>query len=344
MKQGIYQMTRIAPALAVCLALLSSTAYSAEKRLDKTFTVTPGGKLMVDADGSDVAVTGGDSNQVVVQIVATGSQRELDRLTLSAEQTADGVVVTAKDRSGSWPDWFHGDGRKESSVKIAVPRRYSVDLRTSGGDLVVAQLQGEALGKTSGGDVRVDDVNGGVTMRTYGGDISIKRVEGDTKVHTLGGNITVHTVNGNIVANTSGGDVDLREIKGTTRADTSGGDVVARNVRGDTELESASGNIEAEMIDGRIDARTLGGDVTVELVGANRGISVSTSGGSVVVRVPKNTTGALSASTSSGSITSDLPVTAAKISERKMNGLINGGGPAIEARSLGGDIKLLARD
>lgn len=317
---------RTASVLGLSLSLLSSMAHSAERRYDKTFTVTPGGKLTVEADGSDIIVAGADSDQVVVEIIVKGSRHRIDGMTLSAEQTADGVAVTAKDRSGSWLDWIRIGHDESSVVKVRVPTRYSVDLKTSGGDLKIARLQGEARGKTSGGDVDADNLRGNVTLNTSGGDIEIARVEGETRLET------------------SGGDVRMLDVNGPVKAFTSSGEVVAKNVRGDVELSSSGGNIRGEKLDGAISAKTSGGDVDLELVGANRGISATSSGGDVVVRMPKNTSGAVDAATSGGSVSSDLAITATKLSETKLNGTVNGGGKTIRVRTSGGDIELRARD
>lgn len=300
---------RIAGALAIGLSLASSIAAAAERKLDKTFDVAPGGKLTVDADGTDIIVTGTDAHKVAVEIFAKGSRRRVEGMTLSAEQTGEGVAVIAKDRPGSWLDWVRIGWNNETSwVKVQVPRRYNVELRTSGGDMKVTQLEGDARGKTSGGDIHIESVRGNVEMGTSGGDVEAKDVDGQLQVHT------------------------------------SGGEVVAINVRGDAELETSGGDIRAEKIDGAVRAKTSGGDVDVELVGANRGIAASSSGGDIVLHLPKNITAAVDAATSGGSVSSDLPVTATRVGESKLNGTINGGGETIRVRTSGGDIKLRTRD
>jgi hypothetical protein len=318
---------RTAGAVGLSLTLLASLAHAAERRYDKTFKVTPGGKLTVEADGSDIIVSGTDSSQVTVEIIVKGSHRRVENMLLSAEQNGDDVTVMAKDDSGGWLDWIRIGVHDESSiVKVQVPTRYSVDLKTSGGDLKIAQLQGEARAKTSGGDVDANDVHGNITLNSSGGDIHVARVEGETHVET------------------SGGDVRLLDVTGAIKADTSSGEVVAKNVRGNVELLSSGGNIRGEKIDGAINAKTSGGDIDVELVGANRGINATSSGGDVTVRMSKEINGAVDVATSGGSVSSDLPVTSTRVSESKLNGTVNGGGESIRVRTSGGDIKLRARD
>ena len=55
-------------------------------------------------------------------------------------------------------------------------------------------------------------------------------------------------------------------------------------MRGNVDLRSSGGGIRAEGVDGEIRASTSGGDVEAELIGANRGIYATSSGGSIVLR------------------------------------------------------------
>ncbi len=314
--------------------------HAEERRLDKTFTVSPGGKVTVDVDGGDVVVNGGSSNQVVVQIVLKGSRDALEKITLSAEQQGNDVAVKAK---REWTGWFNGFNQ-QTTVTVTVPKKYGTDLRTSGGNIVVKDVEGDAVGKTSGGDIRVGAVQGTVRMSTSGGSIEVENVTGQTDVRTSGGDIRAKVVTGDLRAETSGGSIRIEQVAGAAKARTSSGDVVARDVRGPADLQTSGGSIDADAIDGSIRAVTSGGDVKVDLVGANRGIVATTNGGSVTVRVPRNVTASVDASTSGGSVSTDLPVTTTEVRERRLAGTINGGGASIQARSSGGDVRLRARD
>lgn len=326
--------------LGVCLVATSFAAQAAEKRLDRTFSVATGGRLTIDSDGTDLRVEGTAGTQVVVHILLTGSEHSVERMTLSAEQSGNDVAVSAKHGSGKWTDWL-GGWNLDGKIEVLVPRGYNIDIRTSGGDVTVGQLQGEARGKTSGGDIKVTDIHGPVDMQTSGGDVRVEQIEGNTRLNTSGGDIDVTRLTGDLDAKTSGGYIHLDDVTGKVLARTSSGNVIARGVRGDSDLKTSGGDIRAT-IDGKIAAHTSGGNVTAELVGANRGISVSSSGGDLTVRVPKNTTGELNASTSGGSVRTELPVTTTETGDHKLSGTLNGGGNPIYARTSGGSIKVVA--
>lgn len=297
-------VTRRAGAFAVCLALAASAVHAAEKRFEEAFTVQPGGRLTVEANEGDVIVTGTDSDRVVVRVVMSGSEHSLERMTLTTQQQGNDVLVTAKRRKGDWRNWISLGSNDSNKISIQVPRGYNVHLRTSAGDLSVSQLTGEASVKTDAGDIDVADIVGPVHLQTSAGDIA------------------------------------LADIKGSVVAKTSSGDVLMRDLQGDVDVKTSDGDIRAQRIDGRIAARSSSGDLSVQLLGSNRGIALETSSGNIDLRVPTDISALLDASSGSGSVRTELPITTTTVSERRLQGTINGGGDRIHARTSDGDVRL----
>jgi DUF4097 and DUF4098 domain-containing protein YvlB len=275
-------MSRFSVLALVLLA--ASPAHAGEKTLDRTFKVSPGGSLVVEADGASIKVSGADSNEVTVRMRVRGSEKELAAMTLDATQ--NGNEVTATMRRAPSAKWFNWGSTSESSIEVTVPRRY------------------EVKASTSGGEIDLKDTVGSVRLNTSGGDVTAKNLDGNVWLRTSGGQINADNVHGDLDANTSGGDLHLLRI------------------------------------DGKIKGHTSGGSVRVSLVGANRGISATTSGGDVELVLPRGTTGDISASTSGGEVTTDLPVTTTVVKDGRLEGTLNGGGQPIEARSSGGSIRL----
>jgi len=288
------------------IAFSTTTALAAERTLDRTFTVKPGGTLTVSADSADISVIGGDGTQASVHMVAEGSsQGDLDEMTFAAAPSDAGVSVEMRrpERHMGWFDW----GRNiEGHIEVDVPRSYRVELKTSGGGIRIASVAGPSRLKTSGGGLNAKDVRGTLDGSTSGGSIRLESIDGEVQVRTSGGSVYASGVRGNIDASSSGGDVRLLQI------------------------------------DGKINARTSGGGVQCELVGSNRGIWASTSGGSIRVTVPRDITGTLDARTSGGGARADLPMSTTRVSDHEISGLINGGGEPIVIRTSGGGITLSA--
>ncbi|HEV8443511.1 MAG TPA: DUF4097 family beta strand repeat-containing protein [Steroidobacteraceae bacterium] len=277
-------MTR--PLIVTLLLVAASTAGAGEKNLERTFTVSANGSLIVDADAASVHVSGTDTNQVVVHMTARASDDDLATAKLEAYQKGDEVTVTM--RTQGKMGWFGRSWHGDSRIEVTVPRHIAIDVRTGGGEIELA------------------DTTGAAKLHTSGGDIVAKNLGGTLEARTSGGGIRVDTVRGDVDAGTSGGDVHLLHVDGKIRGDTSGG------------------NVECS------------------LVGANRGITATTSGGNIRLILPRNTAGMLEAKTSGGGIKTDIPVTTTEMQEGHMRGSLNGGGPLIEARTSGGDISLHA--
>jgi DUF4097 and DUF4098 domain-containing protein YvlB len=321
------------------LAVFALDASAAERRLDKAFNVSPDGTVRVDAQSANVTVKSSGNAQVRVQILFEGSSSTLEDLTLSAEASSQGVDVEAKHRGGGWRSWFNFGNWNRAEITISVPAQYNVDLKTSGGNIDIENVRGRATGSTSGGDIRVRSVAGPVRMHTSGGRIAVSDIQSETVVETSGGSIEASRISGSLNAETSGGSIHVSEVRGKVSASTSSGSVDARQIVGDVRLNSSGGSIRVEA-DGSIEADTSGGPIDVILQGTNRGISASTSGGGITIRVPTNTAASIDAATSGGSVTSDLPIARSSSEERSIKGTLNGGGPLIKARTSGGGIRI----
>ena len=279
-------MSRYLAIALICIA--AASAQAAEKKVDRTFTVAPGGTLTVDADGSSVQVSGNDGNQVIVHMFSRSAEADLEKLEMDATQKGNDVNVRLK--HGKRGLFSFGNWNFEEKIEVSVPRRYRVDVQTSGG---------------------------GVDLRDTTGEASLR---------SSGGGITAKNVNGNVEARTSGGGIHMDTVRGDVDADTSGGEV------------------QLLRIDGKIRGNSSGGGVRCSLVGANRGIKATTSGGGIVVMVPRGTKGSVDLSTSGGGVRSEFQLAASVMKDDSIVGLLNGGGPAIYAHTSGGGVSLREQD
>ncbi len=298
----------------VCAAMLPESASAkVERVVEKTFAVKAGGQLTVETEGGNVSVQTGDEAVVKVvarQTIRAGSEKEADeilkKLSLTIEQSGNDVAARAKYERARW-------GRNPVSVDfvVTVPAHYDVDLRTSGGD------------------VRVGDLNGKVRARTSGGNVVLGKMSGPVDAHTSGGNVSLVEGVGRVSLGTSGGNIRVDRSVGETDLDTSGGD------------------IEVKSVEGVLRAETSGGNVTAGIVGALKGDCVlETSGGRVKATVDKTAAFRLEASTSGGGVRADgltITIDGGAIGKSRLSGKVNGGGPLLKLHSSGGDIVVATR-
>ena len=87
---------------------------------------------------------------------------------------------------------------------------------------------------------------GNADLRTSGGSIVIGDVEGSVNARTSGGSITIERAAGAVIANTSGGSIEIEEVHGAIDAETAGGSVrayLSEPPRADSSLRTSGGGI-----------------------------------------------------------------------------------------------------
>ncbi|MBI3365893.1 MAG: DUF4097 family beta strand repeat protein [Ignavibacteriae bacterium] len=275
-------------------------AWGANQNVEKTFAVQPGGKFVIDADAGSVSIIGTDKQEVAIRVAAHGSEKNLSRYKVDFFQEGNTIRVEGRFKQKHF--MFFGDNSIDVQYDVEVPREFNLSLQTSGGNIVVQDIKGSIEGSTAGGDIDLTKLDGTVNLSTSGGNVSVQQATGDFKLETSGGNITGDNLSGNVRFETSGGNVEIRNTDGKVYASTSGG------------------NIRATLKD-------------------NKGIDLSTSGGNVVVRLPKTIAGDVRAEASGGDVNCDFPFSG-KLREGRMNAKINGGGNLIRLETSGGDIVL----
>ncbi|HVR39127.1 MAG TPA: DUF4097 family beta strand repeat-containing protein [Thermoanaerobaculia bacterium] len=321
-------MRRLVSITTLLLLAAVAAQASVDDVIRKGFNVNAGGRLTLDASFGDVkVVTGG--NGVAIEIVRrarTADKSEAAEIFKDHEITFDqnGNDVFIKSRYDHPNRWFHWNDSLSVQWNIRVPKNYSVDLRTSGGD------------------VHLTDVSGEVEVRTSGGDIDAGRITGPADLRTSGGDIDVMSASGNVNAHTSGGDIKVGDTTGSVEVKTSGGSIELARVSGDVNARTSGGGIRIEEARGRVDASTSGGSITARFAQQPAGDSrLSTSGGSVTVFLAANVGADLDAHSSGGGVRSDLPITIVGSQERdSLEGKINGGGPRLVLRTSGGGISV----
>ncbi len=294
-------MRRVTLRRAGCLALLCCLplAARAAEDFEDEVEARSGGRLRVDLDAGSLEIEGHDEPVVRVDAQASGMGARNVDFELEGE---GGEVRLSSDRSG-----FALFGGAQVRVRVRVPHRFSLDVRTRGGQVDIEDVEGDVEVRTSGGEVRVDQIVGPVRVETSGGPIHVDQVEGELRARTSGGRIRASEVSGRIDVRTSGGPLELRDVGGP------------------------------------VDARTSGGSIEVRFTGAPQG-SLETSGGSIDVEFALGSGARLDARTSGGRVELDGELGfEGRSGPDRAEGELGGGGPALRLRTSGGNIVLRAR-
>ncbi|MFH1196836.1 MAG: DUF4097 family beta strand repeat-containing protein [bacterium] len=289
--------------LVLAIVLLSTDLFAGMgKILEKTFKVNKGELLKIEIDVGDLKINSWDKDECYIKI--TGNKNAKEDIEFEVEKTSYGVYIKGEKEDGFF-DWSNN---YNVLVEVSLPRDFNTELRTSGGDIHLTDIDGKNELKTSGGDVEIKFITGEINART------------------------------------SGGDMKLNDIVGFTRISTSGGDIDVRNLKGDIDASTSGGNVELEVENGKIDASTSGGNVRLTYKGGNKGIDLSTSGGNINVTVPRGFKAHAMLKTSAGEVSCDVSATKTiKVSSSKFEAELNGGGPNLECRTSGGNIDLIEK-
>lgn len=211
-----------------------------------TYTVDPGGELIIDADFGSVRIETATTNKVEILVEKQRKEGNEDE----ARRAFEDVEVTTEQRGNDVHirvDHSRWLGRNGMSIAmtVQVPYTYNLDIETAGGSIIIADLDGEIGAKTAGGSIRIGATQGDVNARTLGGSIRIGPTEGGVAAKTLGGSI------------------DIGDAKGDVSAQTMGGSIRVGRTEGDLTAYTMGGNITVESATGKVSAKTLGGKVRV---------------------------------------------------------------------------------
>jgi hypothetical protein len=296
----------VCAALVVALAALPAAAGD---RIEKSLKLAPGGRLYVEADSGQVAVTGSADGGATV-VVTSKTQDLEERWALAFEETPGQLRVTSKRKGpggGTLLGWLTGSASNNApKFEIRVPRETQVSVRTAGGAIHLASLEGAATLETAGGSIKILEVTGDTTASTAGGSIDVSKLVGDLSAETAGGSVRVSGVTGNARVETAGGSISLEGVGGHVQAATAGGSI-------DAGLESAN---------------SLGG-------------RLKTSGGSIRLRIDPAANLLLQASSSGGTVSNEVPMASVTRKTRTvLEGTLGKGGAELVLESRGGSVRI----
>ena len=318
----------------------------------KAFPVTAGGKLTIDADCGeiDVQTTEDDTLSVRVQraaqIKANRRAAEiLKNLDVQITHEASDVKIEAK-FVGNAKRWQKRKNGLDVQFEILVPRHYNLDLKTACDDISVVNVTGDVNAETFRAGIRFQDITGHIDATTSIGNIDLKAFNGDVVLQTTGGNIALADGTGDVKAKTSGGNLHVAHVTGAVNGQTSGGNITLRGCKGGADLKTAGGSIEVEN-DRPVLAKTAGGSIRCQLqeVSASQSLllDLETMGGGINVSLVPDIAATVEAKVLGGSVTTEFPITveaSGTVKPDQLQGVINGGGPLLKLRSVGGNIIL----
>jgi hypothetical protein len=297
--------------VALCLlpAAVAGPLQAAEEEYFKAYTISSRAHVRVHADDSSVRVITSDSRQVELRTHSEGDSWGLSlggRPHVESHQDGDVVELT---ESSSW-HMVLGVSTRRTVIEVRMPRNADLEIQTGDGSVELSSLDGNIEVHTSDGGIRATQLGGRIELRSSDGDIITDSLQGDLRLHT------------------SDGLIRAAHLAGRCEAGTDDGSIQVAGRFDQLDLRSGDGNITALVEPGSQIASTW---------------RLRTSDGSLHVTLPRDFRANIEASTGDGHITLEMPVKIqGEVSQRKVRGTLNGGGPALLIHSADGSIDLAA--
>jgi DUF4097 and DUF4098 domain-containing protein YvlB len=297
----------------------------AKEQVSRTFKVGDAATLVLANLSGDVSVVVASGNEIRVdatKYVHAGGEgdpkAQLAEMKIEFEEHGSRIEVRA------FPEAERRSRRLRVSVDFAVsvPAATSVELRSVSGDISIADVKGE---------VTIEAVSGDITASNLGRPASIKTVSGDVA-------LTNSWTEGRLGVNSVSGDVVLKMVKART-----------------LEAGSVSGDVRwTEGACERATFSSVSGDIDVAAALAKGGrYSMKTHSGDVRLALDGKIGFALEASTFSGDVKADFPITLKGLGEegergwgprhKNVTGVYGDGSAAIEVSSFSGSVVLVKK-
>jgi DUF4097 and DUF4098 domain-containing protein YvlB len=284
------------------------------EKIVNRFKVGPNGTLEISNLAGRIVVSAGGSDTIVVDAVKRVRSREGD-----VKNQMERTVVNMSERAGRVEVRTTYSGRSPRAAvdyTVTAPAGTSVYAHSISGDIKITGITGEVRADAVSGDVEAVSTPGATLVRSVSGNASVSGVSNpnELRASSVSGTVTVRGAKvRSLDADTISGDVRL--------TDATCDRVTARSISGSLSFEGPLAK------NGRYEFKSQSGDISLALAGAP-GFE-------------------LDASTFSGNVRSDLPVTAGagdaqggRRSHRGLHGVHGDGSAQLVLTSFSGDITI----
>ena len=249
---------------------------------EKSFPISPGKNLKVDASSGGVSVTSWDKNEVYIKIL--GNEKAEDKMKFKFYNDENKVEVIAKRKHWLF-DWFSSGIKLHYEIKV--PTNFNVKVETSGGSVYTANISGDLNISTSGGSIKFENVDGVFDMSTSGGSISGINFKGNLDASTSGGSLNLSGSDSKIKASTSGGGIylDYEGINKGIYLSTSGGGIqikLPEDFNASAKMSTSGGGISCQLTANNA-KKISSTEFIADLNKGGNPLIAETSGGSITV-------------------------------------------------------------
>lgn len=296
-----------------------SVGRAAERIERQAFPLSPGSTVKLESYRGRLIVEPGDGAEVRLMVRANSmlekpeaAERALRALQLEAEQAGSTVIFRIRNPRESGIRFSIGDPEQlDIELQLTVPNPCNLDLTLNDGGIQVGRMRGNMKAVTRMGTIFFRGVDGTLDARSEAGDLVVSHCSGALKLRSISGSFRVGPVGGFADVYGYGGEIEVQAAGGGIKAETSGADLVVgfqHPVTSPATLRTGGANVIVTL--DRRSACTL--DLRASIFGKVTNVKD---------RLP-------------------LVATNGGLGKSRFAGMLNGGGPKIEARASGGHVYL----
>ena len=296
--------------IAAAIALATQAALAAEGKFDRSLTVSGPVTLVVATGSGEIHLTpGGDGS----------------------------VIIHARVRANN--GWTGGNA--EERVKQVVD---NPPIEQAGNIIRIGKKDGDHWNGSNhvSIDYEITAPNqSAITATTGSGNIRANGFAGDFKMGSGSGDLVIDSMNGNANVTTGSGSIRVKDLSGAARVETGSGDIeLSQTARGEVQARTGSGSIRISNAQDSVRAHTGSGDLDIKGT-PNADWRLGTGSGTVDVSLPSGSKFTLNATTGSGGIHCDQPITMqGSLDRHHVQGAVNGGGPTLYIDTGSGTIHI----
>lgn len=239
--------------MAAVFAAVPAVQAAIERSVERSFPGVSGVRLKIRTSQGAIRAEASPDDQIHVLVrfsmdaeseeAAEVLMREVD---VVMEQVEAEISVNARFRRSLrwiWDDW----PPVTLAYLVKIPRGCGLDLSTVEGDVIVANVEGDARLRTERGAIFTGEVHGSLDACSGRGDVSVTACTGDLLVAARSGNILVGRSGG--VTRLSGADglIEVQNARGNLEIDADGADIKVGFAHPCTEsgvLKASGGDVE----------------------------------------------------------------------------------------------------
>jgi hypothetical protein len=209
----------ISAAVLTAIPAFTSQSEQQPEKSQRSFALNSGGTLRVENYKGTIHVSGGNTNQVVVNVVKRfeGSESDrkwwMDNVKINFSNDSSRVAVEVKYPNMEcffcWNEYY-----AVVELEIQVPRQTNIDLDGYKPDIRVSSVQGDIRIKSYKAPMTIESTAGAIRIETYKDTIRLKDV-------AVRGGLEVTSYKADV-------EIEAKSLEGASRLESDKGDIVLR--------------------------------------------------------------------------------------------------------------------